>query len=257
MKIFFVLPYKKTNPKYEAAFNEFLEPFIEYLINTLICESEIIIVEQTGGKLTDSLPKQFEPLVTDNDKEFFNLGRTINIGYDLLKHKMDESDILFFHPIDLLPINANYNVKNTTFFKTTDYRFDTYKALAIKVSDYKKINGFSNEFWGWGWDDHDLFMRLMRRKIEFKNSIYEFKKLITHGNLDNDYEVFNPFFNFNKKFIDRFDYSNNQYFSGLHDLSYKKIDAESLNFLKKFLKFKNKDPKIIMPYHVIDKYYIL
>ena len=31
---------------------------------------------------------------------------------------------------------------------------------ALSVDDFRKVNGFSNEFWGWGAEDDDLTNRL-------------------------------------------------------------------------------------------------
>lgn len=32
-------------------------------------------------------------------------------------------------------------------------------ATAIKVDHYKKVNGHSNKFWGWGGEDNDMEVR--------------------------------------------------------------------------------------------------
>ena len=34
-------------------------------------------------------------------------------------------------------------------------------AVAISPNNYRKINGFSNQFWGWGSEDDDFYNRLV------------------------------------------------------------------------------------------------
>jgi hypothetical protein len=38
--------------------------------------------------------------------------------------------------------------------------------LSISIEDLKKVNGFPNEFWGWGGEDDALRYRLKIKKIE-------------------------------------------------------------------------------------------
>lgn len=256
MKFFIVLPFKgNINSKYQLALNKFIEPFYIYCLENLLFESTIIIVEQSGGKLTDSLPNYYKHLVEDENIEFFNLARTINIGFDILQKQMTDDDVFIFHPIDLLPINANYNVNKTTFFTINNYWL-TYKALAIKVSDYKKINGMSNKFWGWGLEDHDFQARLKRYNISNKIVFADYEPLCTHGNMEEDYQSSNQFLNLNEKFFDEFDYEKNTYISGLSDLKYEIISIDEINFLKHLL-YENYNLNRSLPNFIIKKYTII
>ena len=100
MKTYIVLPFKDRLGKYQKAMDEFINPFLDY-IDKNIGEYEIIIVEQKGGSLNDSLPKRYSHLLngSQRNEEFFNLGRTINIGFDILKDKIQDDDIFIFHPL--------------------------------------------------------------------------------------------------------------------------------------------------------------
>ena len=33
-------------------------------------------------------------------------------------------------------------------------------SLCFQLTLFKKVNGYSNEYWGWGFEDDDLLMRL-------------------------------------------------------------------------------------------------
>lgn len=35
------------------------------------------------------------------------------------------------------------------------------------MEQFRKINGFSNAFWGWGGEDDDLWNRLVYRRAEY------------------------------------------------------------------------------------------
>ena len=36
---------------------------------------------------------------------------------------------------------------------------------AFAASDFQRINGFSNSFWGWGGEDDQLYMRVLSEKL--------------------------------------------------------------------------------------------
>ena len=44
---------------------------------------------------------------------------------------------------------------------------------AFKKSDYEKINGMSNIFWGWGGDDDDLFIRVGTMELKVSRPAVE------------------------------------------------------------------------------------
>ena len=46
---------------------------------------------------------------------------------------------------------------------------------------FKKVNGYSNEYWGWGFEDDDLLMRLTEQNVFTDYEIYEVPKLNTSG----------------------------------------------------------------------------
>ena len=50
---------------------------------------------------------------------------------------------------------------------------------------FKKVNGYSNSYWGWGFEDTDMRNRLLKNNIEIKyrNGIYQ---PLIHDNLGYD-----------------------------------------------------------------------
>ena len=240
MKTYIVLPFKDRGGKYKSALDEFINPFIEYLNNNLQ-DYEIFIVEQMGGSFENTLPKTYEYILNhmgiSHDEEFFNLGRTINIGYDIIKDRIKDDDMFIFHPVDLLPIDANYLVDKTTklCYKDHDPNGHFYKAIAFKSSDFKAINGFSNNYWGWGLEDDDMFIRLNSKNIIPDVLIDNYRRLSTDGNGTTDEEHYSPLYNSNYGFLGELQISNNCEISGLNNLSYKLIYTEEYNNINKYI----------------------
>jgi beta-1,4-galactosyltransferase 1 len=240
MKTYIVLPFKDRNSKYKTALEEFINPFIDYLDKNLT-DYELFIVEQLGGSLKNSLPKDYTSILNslevDQDEEFFNLGRTINIGYDILKHRIKDDDIFMFHPVDLMPIDVNYSVNKTTKLcykvHSPDGRY--YKSIAFKSSYFKEVNGFSNNYWGWGLEDDDLHVRLKSKNITCDVTIDNYRRLSSDGNGKTDAEHYMPLYQPNHKFLYEIQGTGDCSVSGLNNLSYKLISIEKYNNINKYI----------------------
>ena len=96
----------------------------------------------------------------------FNRGRLNNVGFKLVR---EEADYVCFHDVDYLPIWADYSyVERPTrliwyglTLRETYYKFFG-AVTAFNCSDFERVNGFSNDYWGWGSEDSDLRMRCNR-----------------------------------------------------------------------------------------------
>ncbi len=129
----------------------------------------------------------YDILVVEQDNEKpFNRAKLLNIGFDF---KKDESDYFCFHDVDMIPEEVDYS-----YVTQPTHGFHAIKHLGYKLSansnyggvnffnkeDFVKINGYSNEFWGWGGEDNDLLSRvkdkgfsLYRRLGKFDNLLHE------------------------------------------------------------------------------------
>lgn len=138
-----------------------------YWMNKLltgICNFDIIIVEQAEGDL-------------------FNLGKLKNIGYDYLKKQNYNYDNLIFTDIDVIPDSEllEYYFKETdslnslanygTRYETNDKNAKFTGALISCKSDFFELmNGYPNNFWGWGDEDVNILLRLSElTKILYAN----------------------------------------------------------------------------------------
>jgi beta-1,4-galactosyltransferase 1 len=221
MKTHIILPYKDRFEKYKKALDEFLEPFIGY-INIQLKNYEIIIVEQQNGLKSP-----------DNSEDLFNLGRTVNCGFDIFikKYNMSDQDIFYFQPVDCIPVDTDYNINKTTWFSCIEHSptGEYPKILGFTVKDFKKLNGFSNNFWGWGLEDEDMAVRLKQKQIEFDKKINKYKVLASHGNGRENEPAYHPLKQYNYRYI-----GNPCEYSGLNNLDYKIISEEIYKNIKKY-----------------------
>jgi hypothetical protein len=95
-----------------------------------------------------------------DDGRKFNRGKLLNIGFDLARrNKRTRHDVYIFHDVDLLPQNDLGD--DYAKFPKVPYHiarvWDRYSnnpkyfggVVSFSSSDFKRINGYPNTFWGW------------------------------------------------------------------------------------------------------------
>lgn len=219
MKTYITLPYRDRNGKYKNALEKFIHPFLEYCHENIKKDFLIFIVEQSESH------------------ELFNLGRTINIGFDINKEKINNEDIFIFHPIDILPINVNYNIRHTTKFcsKIHSPNGDYYKGIGFLSEDFKNINGFSNEYWGWGGEDDDMKIRLNCKNIQVETKVDNYIHLCDDGNCLPGEPLFAPTLQKNWNMASEMKLHKNCFISGLNTLNYKILDTVDYKGIIKYI----------------------
>tara|TARA_B110000211_G_scaffold92073_2_gene107316 strand:+ start:21011 stop:21751 length:741 start_codon:yes stop_codon:yes gene_type:complete len=105
-----------------------------------------------------------------NDGKRFNRGKLLNIGFQLAIK--DGCTILITHDVDLLP-NAELLPYYATYPKCPIHIANVWKdkysypefiggVFSLTPKLVQKINGFPNNFWGWGGEDDALYDRLVK-----------------------------------------------------------------------------------------------
>ena len=137
-------------------------------------------------EINDYLDIDFELIVVEqSDKKDFNRGKLLNIGF--LKAEELGCDYVIFHDVDMLPVEADYSYVNKPTHLITEVDlpegvsrtlFDEYfgGVTAFPVNLFKQINGYSNEYYGWGFEDDDLLLRCLENHIDLDG-----KKVIQRG----------------------------------------------------------------------------
>lgn len=100
------------------------------------------------------------------DDKPFNRGKLLNIG---AKFAIENNfDYLCFHDVDMLPIDVDYSYPEfpTSLIselenKENNIFYNYFGGITIfNVKDFILVNGYSNHYWGWGYEDTDLFYRV-------------------------------------------------------------------------------------------------
>lgn len=181
-KLGLIVPYR-NRPEH---LTEFKSRITKYLDKTKI-PYEVIIIDQEEGKL-------------------FNRGTLLNIGH--LYAKQLGCDYLVFHDVDMIPVDVDYSFSDKPLHLATNFNedremFDTYfgGVTMFPIETFEKINGFSNKYWGWGYEDDDLLLRCEKNnvpldEVKIKNHKGSGKSLKLNG--INAYVKGKNIFNFNR-----------------------------------------------------------
>lgn len=119
-------------------------------------------------------------VVEQDDAKQFNRGSLLNIGFKYAeKHKCD---YVVFHDVDMVPVTVDYSYSEKPLHMATDFlyfneeekpreMFEEYfgGVTMFTVKDFKKIDGYSNKYWGWGFEDTDLLYRSVKHGLELDN----------------------------------------------------------------------------------------
>ncbi|KRZ68283.1 Beta-1,4-N-acetylgalactosaminyltransferase bre-4 [Trichinella papuae] len=103
-------------------------------------------------------------------KQTFNRGKLMNVGF-MEAMRLHNWTCLVFHDVDLLPENDlnSYSCLDTPRHLSVavdkfNYRLP-YASIfggvtALTAQQFRRINGFSNDYWGWGGEDDDFYIRV-------------------------------------------------------------------------------------------------
>jgi hypothetical protein len=140
-KLLVIIPYRDR----ESHLKEFI-PYITTTLDSQNINYKIVVVEQSSEKL-------------------FNRGLLCNIGFELYKK---ECDYICIHDIDIIGENFDYSYEPTVTHLSARDKNRNYEefyprclggVVLFPKQDFIKINGFSNQYWGWGAEDDDLRLR--------------------------------------------------------------------------------------------------
>ena len=154
-KLGIIVPYRN---RFEHL-KKFKKSIIDYLDSNSYENYVVIIVEQDDARL-------------------FNRGMLLNIGFK--EAEKQGCDYVVFHDVDMLPIYVNYSYHSKPLHLATNFVFDDEEkertifdeyfggVTMFPVDTFKKIDGYSNKYWGWGYEDDDLRFRCEEKNITLK-----------------------------------------------------------------------------------------
>lgn len=123
--------------------------------------------------ITEQLIKEgieFRIIVAEHaDQRLFNRAKSNNVG---ALEEWEWADYFCFHDVDNLPLNAEYGCPSEptrlvsawdNTWRTTDIMDGAFfgAVMSIDKQTFTKVNGFNNEYWGWGMEDDDFLIRCL------------------------------------------------------------------------------------------------
>jgi len=150
-KIAVIVPFRDLHEaqKRQEHLNRFIPEMRAFLERTG-SPFEIFIVEQSG------------------DGRKFNRGKLLNIGFDLARKS--GCQVFVFHDVDLLPspdlarYYATLPAQPVHIARVWDRYNNNAKyfggVVAFSEEMFLRINGFPNNFWGWGGEDDEMYERV-------------------------------------------------------------------------------------------------
>jgi len=115
-------------------------------------------------------------VINQSDDKPFNRGKLLNIGASYAIN--NGFDYLCFHDVDMLPKTADYSYPDypTSLISELENKegnifYNYFGGITLfKTQDFITVNGYSNDYWGWGYEDTDLFYRVTNSGLYFENN---------------------------------------------------------------------------------------
>jgi len=138
-------------------------------------------LSQFKQHLKNFIPQPYQLIVVEQtDNKEFNRGKLLNIGF--LKAEELGCDYVVFHDVDMLPLSADYSYSDFPVHLISDLKlppgikrdlFDNYfgGVTLFPANIYRQINGYSNNYFGWGFEDDDVFLRCIENGINIDTKI--------------------------------------------------------------------------------------
>ena len=138
-----IIPYRNRKKDLDY-FLKHSWPLIKKNVNNCL----LLIIEQEEGKL-------------------FNRGHVLNCGFDFIQQYVQHQSIKYciFHDVDLNPTYKIIHLykkdidQNNILGIFNSPQMTLGGIIKINTEDFKQINGFPNNFWGWGAEDRALYNR--------------------------------------------------------------------------------------------------
>ncbi len=214
-KLAVIVPYRNR----EEHLKEFV-PYMERVLEEEGVPFEIFIIEQADNKP-------------------FNRAKLLNVGFN----EASSYDYFAFHDVDMLPVDSDYSFPDGPTHLSSEVEqfnwglpYDGYfgGVTLFDKESFSKINGYSNEYWGWGAEDDDVLHRCMIKDVDTYRKECRYRSL----NHDRNIERNQYFQNVSKlqRFQNDSSAEDQMERDGLSSLEYEKISEESLSKNTKLVK---------------------
>ncbi len=216
-KLSIVVPYRNR----EEHLKSFI-PHMEKFLSEDEIEYSIFIIEQADDKP-------------------FNRAKLLNVGFK----ESSDFDYFAFHDVDMLPLDSDYSYPEGPTHLASEVEQFNWKlayegyfggVTLFDKESFLKINGYSNEYWGWGAEDDDVLYRCLIKEIPI------FRKDCRYSSLNHDRKITNDLYGKNLSKLSEFRNSKDPVKilegDGLNTLVYEKVGEEKITENSKFIRVK-------------------
>ena len=114
-------------------------------------------------------------IIEQSDKKQFNKGKINNVGFIEATKDFPNYERILFNDVDNYP-KYNKAINYKTYVKGFHHFFGDPRWLGgffiTNKYYFSKVNGFSNNYWGWGGEDNDLLARIDAHKINIIRNVF-------------------------------------------------------------------------------------
>jgi hypothetical protein len=146
-------------------------------------------LEHSWKLIKDNLPNSKLVIIEQEEGKLFNRGKVLNVGF---KEYLDKTEYFITHDVDVNPLESVLHLYKLE--PTNDEIIGIYTSPYITLGGIIKLsntsinvlNGFPNNYWGWGVEDKVLY----NRAIYFNKNI-KFNILSRSKDVEKFFKVFN------------------------------------------------------------------
>ncbi len=139
-------------------------------------------------------------VVEQADHKPFNRGRLLNVGYVMAVGRRNPEGYthVVFHDVDMIPEEVAYGWWSapthlagaaSQFNYTQPYPEYFGGVTSFTCEQFFEVNGFNNDFWGWGCEDDDLRQRCLAKKLNIHHVPGRFLSLDHEPGMANEYSA--------------------------------------------------------------------
>lgn len=172
-------------------------------------------------------------IIEQFDNKPFNRAKLLNIGFN---ETNNDYDYYCFHDIDMLPVNQDCDysyingacrlshfVSQFNFVPRPPNEFGG-GIIMINKESFLNVNGFSNNYWGWGVEDNDFSERCLRKQVNISFRKGRYMSLSHEANGDTGGKLPSEYTIKNRQYFSEIVKSDNFFESGITTLKYDRED---------------------------------
>ena len=180
-------------------------------------------------------------VVEQFDDKPFNRAKLLNIGFK----ESEGFDYFAFHDVDMLPLDSDYSYPDGPTHLASEVEqfgwglpYEGYfgGVTLFDKESFIKINGYANEYWGWGAEDDDVLRRCILNEIE------TYRKECRYMSLNHDRKIQPELYTENISKLSIFQNSREalklSQSEGLNNLEYEKVGEEKISDKSKIIRVK-------------------